>query len=108
MSMYHMHSPLPAGLRFEQIADSDVWHSDVRVFSVFDLSSGELLGYFYLDVYTRFTHYFEFTSSFVFAFIALVRKKWALIVEQGREIWSDLCGCSSKWFSSIQWCTTGD
>ncbi|XWS34633.1 hypothetical protein CRYUN_Cryun21dG0054700 [Craigia yunnanensis] len=40
-------------LRFEQIADSDVWHSDVRVFSVFDLSSGELLGYFYLDMYTR-------------------------------------------------------
>ncbi|XVF85164.1 hypothetical protein PTKIN_Ptkin17bG0096300 [Pterospermum kingtungense] len=41
------------GLRFEQIADSDVWHSDVRVFSVFDLSSGELLGYFYLDLYAR-------------------------------------------------------
>ncbi|XVE85241.1 hypothetical protein DITRI_Ditri17bG0075900 [Diplodiscus trichospermus] len=41
------------GLRFEEIADCDVWHSDVRVFSVFDLSSGELLGYFYLDMYTR-------------------------------------------------------
>ncbi|XVE92236.1 hypothetical protein REPUB_Repub01dG0079500 [Reevesia pubescens] len=41
------------GLRFEEIADADVWHNDVRVFSVFDLSSGELLGYFYLDIYTR-------------------------------------------------------
>ncbi|XVF02672.1 hypothetical protein REPUB_Repub04eG0194500 [Reevesia pubescens] len=41
------------GLRFEEIADADVWHSDVQVFSVFDLSSGELLGYFYLDMYTR-------------------------------------------------------
>ncbi|XWS69169.1 hypothetical protein CRYUN_Cryun04dG0156400 [Craigia yunnanensis] len=41
------------GLRFEEIVDADVWHSDVRVFSVFDLSSGELLGYFYLDMYTR-------------------------------------------------------
>ncbi|KAI9080842.1 hypothetical protein K1719_037151 [Acacia pycnantha] len=41
------------GLRFEEIVDSEVWHSDVRVFSVFDLGSGELLGYFYLDLYSR-------------------------------------------------------
>ncbi|KAF5442942.1 hypothetical protein F2P56_035547 [Juglans regia] len=41
------------GLRFEEIADAEVWHDDVCVFSVFDLSSGELLGYFYLDLYTR-------------------------------------------------------
>ncbi|XP_059448669.1 probable thimet oligopeptidase isoform X2 [Corylus avellana] len=41
------------GLRFEEISDAEVWHGDVRVFSVFDLSSGELLGYFYLDMYTR-------------------------------------------------------
>lgn len=43
------------GLRFEEIADAEVWHGDVCVFSVFDLSSGELLGYFYLDLYTRFS-----------------------------------------------------
>jgi hypothetical protein len=48
------------GLRFEEISGAEVWHGDVRVFSVFDLSSGELLGYFYLDMYTRF----GFTSSF--------------------------------------------
>lgn len=42
-----------AGLRFEEIADAEVWHSDVCVYSVFDLSSGELLGHFYLDLYTR-------------------------------------------------------
>ncbi|KAJ7957621.1 putative Oligopeptidase [Quillaja saponaria] len=41
------------GLRFEEIADAEVWHCDVRVFSVFDLGSGELLGYFYLDIYSR-------------------------------------------------------
>ncbi|KAG2701842.1 hypothetical protein I3760_06G062600 [Carya illinoinensis] len=41
------------GLRFEEIADAKVWHGDVCVFSVFDLISGELLGYFYLDLYTR-------------------------------------------------------
>ncbi|OMO81414.1 Peptidase M3A/M3B [Corchorus olitorius] len=41
------------GLRFEEIVGADVWDCDVRVFSVFDLSSGELLGYFYLDMYTR-------------------------------------------------------
>ncbi|KAJ0094102.1 hypothetical protein Patl1_16849 [Pistacia atlantica] len=41
------------GLRFEEVVDVEVWHSDVRVFSVFDLSSSELLGYFYLDIYKR-------------------------------------------------------
>ncbi|XP_073299843.1 probable thimet oligopeptidase [Primulina huaijiensis] len=43
------------GLRFEEVADADtdVWHQDVQLFSVFDLSSGELLGYFYLDLYAR-------------------------------------------------------
>ncbi|KAM1633555.1 hypothetical protein ACFXTN_010597 [Malus domestica] len=41
------------GLRFEELKDSEVWHSDVSVYSVYDLSSGELLGHFYLDMYTR-------------------------------------------------------
>lgn len=42
------------GLRFEEVTDSEVWNSDVRVFSVLDSSSGEILGYFYLDMYRRF------------------------------------------------------
>ncbi|KAJ1375756.1 Peptidase M3A/M3B catalytic domain [Sesbania bispinosa] len=41
------------GLKFEEIAGADVWHCDVRVFSVFDLSSSELLGYCYLDLFSR-------------------------------------------------------
>ncbi|KAK4597735.1 hypothetical protein RGQ29_015308 [Quercus rubra] len=41
------------GLRFEEILDAEVWHGDVRVFSVFDLSSRELFGYFYQDIYAR-------------------------------------------------------
>ncbi|KAM6555594.1 hypothetical protein CsatB_002613 [Cannabis sativa] len=41
------------GLRFEEIEDSEIWHPDVRVFSVFDSSSSELMGYFYLDMYKR-------------------------------------------------------
>ncbi|XP_008222033.1 PREDICTED: probable thimet oligopeptidase [Prunus mume] len=41
------------GLRFEEMTDAEVWHSDVCVYSVFDLSSGELLGHFYLDMYKR-------------------------------------------------------
>ncbi|KAL3656049.1 hypothetical protein CASFOL_000445 [Castilleja foliolosa] len=40
------------GLRFE-VVDAEVWYQDVKHFSVFDLSSGELMGYFYLDMYTR-------------------------------------------------------
>ncbi|XP_027336768.1 probable thimet oligopeptidase isoform X2 [Abrus precatorius] len=41
------------GLRFEEIAGADVWHGDVRLFSVLDLSSSELLGYCYLDLFSR-------------------------------------------------------
>ncbi|XP_024989612.1 probable thimet oligopeptidase isoform X2 [Cynara cardunculus var. scolymus] len=41
------------GLRFEKVDDAEVWHSDVQLFSVFDLNSTDLLGYFYLDMYTR-------------------------------------------------------
>ncbi|XP_021746587.1 probable thimet oligopeptidase [Chenopodium quinoa] len=41
------------GLRFEEIFGAEVWHEDIRVFSVFDLSSCELMGYAYLDLYSR-------------------------------------------------------
>ncbi|KAF5200448.1 Mitochondrial intermediate peptidase protein [Thalictrum thalictroides] len=41
------------GLRFDEIRDVEAWHSDVRLFSAWDLSSNELLGYFYLDMYSR-------------------------------------------------------
>ncbi|CAI0425739.1 unnamed protein product [Linum tenue] len=41
------------GLRFEEIGNVEVWHPDVSVFSAFDLTSGELLGHLYLDLYTR-------------------------------------------------------
>ncbi|KAI3733401.1 hypothetical protein L6452_12844 [Arctium lappa] len=41
------------GLRFEKVDGAEVWHSDVQLFSVFDLNSTDLLGYFYLDMYTR-------------------------------------------------------
>ncbi|KAK9027773.1 hypothetical protein V6N11_067596 [Hibiscus sabdariffa] len=82
--MCHTHTHFPAGLRFEETADVEAWHCDVRVFSVFDLISGELLSYFYPGMYTRFLHYFDFSSLFLSAFLALVREKWALIVEQGK------------------------
>ncbi|KAK4381967.1 putative thimet oligopeptidase [Sesamum angolense] len=32
------------GLRFEEVVGAEVWHQDVQLFSVFDLSSGELMG----------------------------------------------------------------
>ncbi|XP_022131840.1 probable thimet oligopeptidase isoform X2 [Momordica charantia] len=41
------------GLRFEEVIDAEVWHYDVKLYSVFDLNSGELIGYFYLDPYAR-------------------------------------------------------
>lgn len=45
------------GLRFEEIADAEVWHPDVQLYSVYDLSSSELFGYFYLDVFSRVGKY---------------------------------------------------
>ncbi|KAK8473821.1 hypothetical protein PHAVU_001G258500 [Phaseolus vulgaris] len=41
------------GLKFEEISGADVWHCDVRVFTVLDLGSSELLGYCYLDLFSR-------------------------------------------------------
>ncbi|KAF3337265.1 putative thimet oligopeptidase [Carex littledalei] len=41
------------GLRFEQITDAEVWHDTVQLFSVHDCSASELLGYFYLDIFSR-------------------------------------------------------
>ncbi|WOL03678.1 hypothetical protein Cni_G12398 [Canna indica] len=41
------------GLKFEEIKDIEVWHETVCLFSVTDVSSQELLGYFYLDIYSR-------------------------------------------------------
>jgi Zn-dependent oligopeptidase len=36
------------GLRFEEVANPRVWHADVRLFSVTDTGTGELIGHFYL------------------------------------------------------------
>ena len=58
-----------AGLRFDEIADAEVWHSDVRLYSVYDLSSSELLGYFYLDMFSRFVYYSGFINSVSHLFI---------------------------------------
>jgi len=35
-------------LRFDETKDAEVWHDTVRVFSVWDASSSDLLGYFFL------------------------------------------------------------
>ena len=48
-------------LRFEEINEFDRWHSDVRLFAVYDLSQPEepLKGHFYLDLHPRdgkYTH----------------------------------------------------
>jgi len=40
-------------LRFEEVEGATVWHSDVRCFSVFDKTSNEFMGHFYLDLFPR-------------------------------------------------------
>ncbi|XP_019176680.1 PREDICTED: probable thimet oligopeptidase [Ipomoea nil] len=47
------------GLGFEENAGVELWHPDVKLFSVSDLSSKEPLGYLFLDLYSRegkYTH----------------------------------------------------
>ncbi|CAA6668038.1 unnamed protein product [Spirodela intermedia] len=40
-------------LKFEEVREVDAWHDTVRLFSVIDFSSNELLGYFFLDIFSR-------------------------------------------------------
>ncbi|CAM0884179.1 unnamed protein product [Alopecurus aequalis] len=40
-------------LRFEEIKDMEVWHDTVRLFSVWDASSNDHMGYFFLDIFSR-------------------------------------------------------
>lgn len=40
------------GLKFQEV-QGDVWHEDVELYSVCDSKSGELLGYFFLDLFPR-------------------------------------------------------
>ncbi len=41
------------GLDFREVPDADVWHPDVRLFTIHDASSGEELSCFYLDLFPR-------------------------------------------------------
>ncbi|ONK71182.1 uncharacterized protein A4U43_C04F5730 [Asparagus officinalis] len=47
------------GLRFEEISNAEVWHGTVCLYSILDFSTSELLGYLYLDMFSRegkYTH----------------------------------------------------
>ncbi|KAK2569551.1 Thimet oligopeptidase [Acropora cervicornis] len=41
------------GLVYEEIEKPHVWNEDIQMFSVRDLASGDLIGYFYLDLFPR-------------------------------------------------------
>lgn len=40
-------------LKFTEIENGEVWHPDVRMFRVNDAADGQMLGYFYLDLFPR-------------------------------------------------------
>ncbi|XP_075254198.1 thimet oligopeptidase-like [Convolutriloba macropyga] len=40
-------------LEFQQISDGPTWHPEVELYQVTDADSGEIMGYFYLDLYPR-------------------------------------------------------
>jgi thimet oligopeptidase len=51
------------GLDFNEVADPEVWHPDVRLYTIQDHESGELLAHFYLDLFPRegkYSHAAEF------------------------------------------------
>ncbi len=41
------------GLDFREVEKPEVWHPDVRLFTILDASSGEELAHFYLDLFPR-------------------------------------------------------
>ncbi|KAL0927428.1 hypothetical protein M5K25_001595 [Dendrobium thyrsiflorum] len=41
------------GLKFKEVKDIEIWHETVILYAVLDLSSKELLGYVYLDMFSR-------------------------------------------------------
>ncbi|XP_078354234.1 thimet oligopeptidase-like isoform X2 [Oculina patagonica] len=41
------------GLQFEEIKDPHVWNKDIQMFSVKDVASSSIIGYFYLDLFPR-------------------------------------------------------
>jgi thimet oligopeptidase len=41
------------GLHFKHVQGAEVWHEDVTMYSVSDSNSGQLLGWFYLDLHPR-------------------------------------------------------
>ncbi|KAK9716979.1 metalloendopeptidase [Basidiobolus ranarum] len=40
-------------VKFTEVPDAKVWHSDVKMFKVLDAKTGELVGSFYLDLHPR-------------------------------------------------------
>ena len=51
------------GLDFDEVADPEVWHPDVRLYTIHDHESGEELAHFYLDLFPRegkYSHAAEF------------------------------------------------
>ncbi|XP_076463244.1 thimet oligopeptidase-like [Babylonia areolata] len=50
--LLHIYQEL-LGLKFTEIRDTDVWHEDVKMYSVKDHKDNKLLGYFYLDLHPR-------------------------------------------------------
>ncbi|XP_020575057.1 probable thimet oligopeptidase isoform X2 [Phalaenopsis equestris] len=47
------------GLTFKEVKDVEVWHETVKLYAVLEFSSNDLLGYVYLDIFSRhgkFTH----------------------------------------------------
>lgn len=87
-----------AGLRLEEIEGAEVWHRDVRVFSLFDLGSSELVGYCYLDLFSRlsFFNYLKFSCSINFCLLVKVEMGFVLFIFTGKENMVILVWCLSR------------
>lgn len=85
-----------SGLKFEEVHEVDAWHDTVRLFSVMDFSSNELLGYFFLDIFPRYA-YSPNSHLPLPRVICLNIESYSFSKLQRREILTDVCFSPAKW-----------
>ncbi|KAF8778100.1 thimet oligopeptidase-like [Argiope bruennichi] len=66
------------GLKFTEIENPEVWHEDVQMFKVEDKDTGDLMGYFFLDLFPR-------TGKYTHACV-IVNQPGCLIAEGVRQV----------------------
>lgn len=77
---------LGPGLKFKEVKDVEVWHETVNLYSVMEVSSNEILGYVYLDMFSRFVCLgFSFLFwNIRYLMVAAIRYEFSVIYWSGK------------------------